>query len=439
MKKRLLTLLLIAVLCTGLAAPAVSLAGTVILPSSLTEIGAEAFYGDQKLTAVYLTGSISTVGASAFRNCTGLTSLNISAGVSSIGDYAFKGCTSLENVMIGGKTITIGKDAFDSGTVIHAYSDSTARTWAENNSCLWMPFPGQEILTQPQDVTADPGETVQFTVSAQGVRSYQWQFYRSDMGWANTYLPGYDTASLQVQANVSRTVMKWRCQMTLNDDTVIYTNAAQLSLSTVDLNDIQVTGTSSIQYDVPLYDQESYGICWSVSMQMVEDFMLGIEHSTSDALELSIERAQAQKGDDWDMGYWPYDVNDKNWPASDSAVFTDIYKAKMKGNFTNATEMTAENLYQILTLYGPAYLTYGLYEDTTSDRISGHVVVLTGIDVESGTVYTNNPWEVYGEQTWDEAMAGFDTGYYYLDDYGTWMLEYAEGVRWDLWYPDTVQ
>lgn len=35
------------------------------------------------------------------------------------------------------------------------------------------------------------------------------------------------------------------------------------------------------------------------------------------------------------------------------------------------------------------------------------MVVATGVDLETGIVYTNNPWGISGEQTFDEFMNGY--------------------------------
>lgn len=66
------------------------------LPSSLTEIGAEAFAGCTELIDVSLVGSnVQTIGDLAFAGCTNLHRIAIPASVTSISSDAFDGCTAL--------------------------------------------------------------------------------------------------------------------------------------------------------------------------------------------------------------------------------------------------------------------------------------------------------------------------------------------------------
>ena len=50
---------------------------TLVLPSQLKEIGAQAFAGCEQLTAVTLPDSLEVLGCGAFQNCTSLTTINI--------------------------------------------------------------------------------------------------------------------------------------------------------------------------------------------------------------------------------------------------------------------------------------------------------------------------------------------------------------------------
>ena len=54
---------------------------------------------------------------------------------------------------------------------------------------------------------------------------------------------------------------------------------------------------------------------------------------------------------------------------------------------------------------GPVYATY--YND---DYDLGHMIVVTGADPSENIVYTNNPWGVAGEQTFEEFLTGFIWG-----------------------------
>ncbi len=124
MKKKILSLLLVAMACVTLAVPALAMdsdfnisedgilysysgpGGDVIIPDSVTQIGhpellVGAFQGCKRLTSVTIPDSVTVIWRTAFAGCTGLTSVIIPDSVSEIGVYAFSGCTSLTNVTIG--------------------------------------------------------------------------------------------------------------------------------------------------------------------------------------------------------------------------------------------------------------------------------------------------------------------------------------------------
>lgn len=83
----------------------------IILPSSLTTIGAYAFYYCTNLTSVTIPLSVKTIGTSAFYN-TGLKEINISGdGSLVIGQNTFSNCGSLSKVTMSGVD-TIGNNAF---------------------------------------------------------------------------------------------------------------------------------------------------------------------------------------------------------------------------------------------------------------------------------------------------------------------------------------
>ena len=59
-----------------------------------------------------------------------------------------------------------------------------------------------------------------------------------------------------------------------------------------------------------------------------------------------------------------------------------------------------EQLFSILKLYVPVYAYYR--NKRNSD--DAHYIVVTGVDLKKGIVYTNNPWGVNGEQTFEVFM-----------------------------------
>ena len=85
---------------------------TVVLPSSITNIGDYAFRGCDSLTSVVIPNSVTTIGNNAFYDCFNLTSITIPNSVITIGNAAFVGCSGLASVVIPNSVTTIGNVAF---------------------------------------------------------------------------------------------------------------------------------------------------------------------------------------------------------------------------------------------------------------------------------------------------------------------------------------
>ena len=85
---------------------------SVIIPSSVTGIGGDAFRDCIGLTSVTIPSSVTSIGYNAFRGCISLTFVTIPNSVTSIRDYAFFGCTGLTSVTIPNSVTSIGGGAF---------------------------------------------------------------------------------------------------------------------------------------------------------------------------------------------------------------------------------------------------------------------------------------------------------------------------------------
>ena len=70
----------------------------LVIPNSVTSIGAWAFYGCSGLTSIEIPNSVTSIGVWAFYGCSGLTSIEIPNSVTSIGGGAFYGCSGLTSV-----------------------------------------------------------------------------------------------------------------------------------------------------------------------------------------------------------------------------------------------------------------------------------------------------------------------------------------------------
>ena len=141
----------------------------------------------------------------------------------------------------------------------------------------------------------------------------------------------------------------------------------------------------AIYYDVPLYCQYEFGICWAVSQIMVEDYFAEIQRTHEEALQAAITLAKDSLGDAWNDGGYP---TNGTFPrlVHESQGF-----------------LSMKQLYDLLDQYGPLYI---YYEDVVNFG-GGHIVVLKGIDIYRNMLYTNNPWGITGHQTYSEFCNGF--------------------------------
>jgi hypothetical protein len=85
---------------------------TLIIGTTVTTIGQNAFYNCRSLTSVIIPVAVTTIGQDAFQYCTSLTSINIPAGVTTIGSGVFYSCTSLSSINFPDSVTNIGRGMF---------------------------------------------------------------------------------------------------------------------------------------------------------------------------------------------------------------------------------------------------------------------------------------------------------------------------------------
>ena len=86
------------------------------------------------------------------------------------------------------------------------------------------------ITKQPEDVQAEEGETVQFTVEATGEGlTYQWQnSWNGTAAWNNSGLTGSKTATITVPLTSARMPYHWRCVITDANGEQLISDAAKV-------------------------------------------------------------------------------------------------------------------------------------------------------------------------------------------------------------------
>ena len=105
------------------------------LPSSIKDIGENAFDGCIALTAVSFPAKVSSIRRYAFRGCTSLETVtfNPQCAVSVISAYAFEGCTALSSISLSNNITTIDNYAFYSCSALTSISLPASVTVLNNN------------------------------------------------------------------------------------------------------------------------------------------------------------------------------------------------------------------------------------------------------------------------------------------------------------------
>ncbi|MCL2675414.1 MAG: leucine-rich repeat protein [Firmicutes bacterium] len=88
----------------------------IVLPDSITTIGASAFNGCIALENIILPNSVTIIGNSAFEGCVELKNIELSNSITSIGGVAFDSCISLKSIVLPNSATNIGSSAFNNCT-----------------------------------------------------------------------------------------------------------------------------------------------------------------------------------------------------------------------------------------------------------------------------------------------------------------------------------
>lgn len=89
---------------------------SIVIPSSVTNIGVSSFSKCEKLTSITIPNNVTNIGETAFYNCSSMTSINFPEKLISIGKGAFYGCSALTVVKIPNGVTTIDDYTFGACT-----------------------------------------------------------------------------------------------------------------------------------------------------------------------------------------------------------------------------------------------------------------------------------------------------------------------------------
>lgn len=97
--------------------------GTFTIPSTVTEIGENAFYGT-RITGLVIPQSVTTIRRGAFAG-SALTEITLPDNLANVSESMFQGCTPLTTVRLGKGTKYIGNYAFDGTSLKNLYVGAT--------------------------------------------------------------------------------------------------------------------------------------------------------------------------------------------------------------------------------------------------------------------------------------------------------------------------
>ncbi len=123
-------------------------------------------------------------------------------------------------------TLTVPVTAAKNGYQYRCKVTNAAGTAASEAAILTV-APRPVISAQPQDVTALPGTTVRFSLTATGADTYQWQYSKNGgASWANSPATGNKTATLSVAVTDAKNGYLYRCRLTNISGAVVSAAAA---------------------------------------------------------------------------------------------------------------------------------------------------------------------------------------------------------------------
>lgn len=163
-----------------------------------------------------------------------------------------------------------------------------------------------------------------------------------------------------------------------NNSPIVHSDSTGLRM--VAVQDLS-SGPPALKYDVELFEQGDRSMCWAYCQVMDETYnKLGWGNQKWADRRAKMIGINVYGILNWNQGGWPINLGD----PFEVADLGDIYYA--------------------LKDTGPFYAVYDNNLSGAKSRI--HMVLVTGVDPQNNIVYTNNPWGMKGEQSFDEFLNG---------------------------------
>ena len=147
---------------------------TVVLPSTIENIGINSFAKCFKLKSIIIPQSVESISRAAFANCTSLSEITLPENMEMIEEYTFSECTSLCKITIPSKIHIIYKYAFSNCHLLKdVFYSGTKENWKktsikEGNECLYNAiihcsdgdyYVVQEIVLDTTEMTLEAGDS----------------------------------------------------------------------------------------------------------------------------------------------------------------------------------------------------------------------------------------------------------------------------------------
>ena len=295
---------------------------SIIIPDNITSIGGDAFIACNNLISIRIPDGVTYIESNTFRSCSSLTIVTIGNNVTSIGFGTFSGCNSLMDITIPNSVATIRDNAFEacnsltsvyfegnapvydgnpfhSPAIIYYHSGTTGWTnpWSGRPTTVWIEVP--QIKEQPKSQVVLEGDTVTFTVKAEGTAPLNYQWYKD-----NIAIEGATSETYTIESVTAEDLGNYKVVVT-NTEGEVVSDVAVLSLlqpPTITVNPVSVTvdNGTNVVFTVEALNADSYqwykdgtAISGATETTYSIDYVKGSDVGTYTAM--AINRAGAEK------------------------------------------------------------------------------------------------------------------------------------------------